>query len=231
MSTRIHPLPDEPFCAACHGGDSTPCSAEHQAYAQRHTETKKAEPVALVDLDGTLCDFDLAMKEALERLRSPLEDSKLDEFAYEDVPHIKARRRLIKSQPGFWRNLPVLPLGFDILDMLQELGFRPHILSKGPFHVAAAWGEKVEWCRAHVPHLPIILSEDKGLVYGKTLVDDWPPYFERWLTWRPRGLVVIPAQPWNEKWINEGANWVRYDGTNSDCVWDRLAEIRATAGD
>ena len=23
---------------------------------------------------------------------------------------------------------------------------------------------------------------------------------ERWLTWRPRGLVILPAQPWNAIW-------------------------------
>ena len=42
--------------------------------------------------------------------------------------------------------------------------------------------------------------------------------FERWLEWRPRGLVVLPAQPWNHGFSHPNA--IRYDGSN-------LHEIRA----
>jgi 5'(3')-deoxyribonucleotidase len=194
-------------------------------------EPKLAEPIALVDLDGTLADFDRVMKAELEKLRSSGEDSKYDDTAHEDVPYIKARRRLIKRQPGFWRDLPELPLGFDVLRELRELRFRPHVLSKGPVNVVAAWTEKVDWCRTHVPDLPIILSEDKGLVYGKVLVDDWPPYIRRWIEWRPRGLVIAVAQSWNATIEAESPNIIRYDGTNIERVRDRLREIRTTAGD
>ncbi|MFL5347438.1 MAG: hypothetical protein ACJ8AT_21850 [Hyalangium sp.] len=32
------------------------------------------------------------------------------------------------------------------------------------------------------------------------LVDmDGPEYIQRWLTWRPRGLVITPAQLWEPK--------------------------------
>src|SRR5215471_3672038 len=161
------------------------------------TITKPAEPTALFDLDGTLADFDASMKQHLADLRGPTEEPTLDETAFEDLPYIKARRRLIKNQPGFWRGLRPIPLGFQILNMARELRFRCHILSKGPRKVSIAWSEKVEWCNEHVPDLPIVLAEDKGLVYGKVLVDDWPAYIERWLEWRPRGLVLAVAQPWN----------------------------------
>jgi 5'(3')-deoxyribonucleotidase len=194
-------------------------------------DNKPAEPIALVDLDGTLADFDGAMKAELEKLRAPGEDPTLDETAYEDVPYVKARRRLIKSQPGFWRNLPRLALGFEVLAEIRELRFRPYVLTKGPAKLPPAWSEKVEWCREHVADLPIVLAEDKGLVYGKVLVDDWPPYIRRWLDWRPRGVVIAVAQPWNLTIETEFANVVRYDGTNIDRVRDRLREIRATAGD
>ena len=194
--------------------------------------TKLAEPTALFDLDGTLADFDASMKEQLTLLRSPGEDSTLDETAFEDVPHIKARRRLIKNQPGFWRNLKKIDLGFQILAQVRELRFRCHVLSKGPRKVSIAWSEKVEWCNEHIPDLPIVLAEDKGLVYGKVLVDDWPAYIERWLQWRPRGLVLAVAQPWNigidERFPN---NVIRCDGNNFDRVRDRLTAVRATAGD
>jgi|GEM_PF-4745712 len=39
-------------------------------------------------------------------------------------------------------------------------------------------------------------------------------YIERWLTWRPRGLVIMPAQPWNEDFRH--SNVLRYNGKNLD---------------
>jgi len=195
-------------------------------------ETKLAEPIGLFDLDGTLADFDRSMKAKLAELRSPKEDPTLDETAYEDVPHIKARRRLIKSQPGFWRNLAKVELGFQILAEAQAQRFRCSVLTKGPRKISIAWQEKVEWCNEHVPDLPIHIGEDKGLVYGKMLCDDWPDYIERWIKWRPRGLVIAVAQPWNlgiDRVFPH--NVVRYDGTNFDQVRARMQIIRATAGD
>jgi len=196
------------------------------------TETNKpAEPIALFDMDGTLADFARSMKAKLADLRSPKEDPTLDETAYEDVPHVKARRRLIKSQPGFWRDLEKVELGFQILAEAQAQQFRCHVLTKGPRKVSRAWQEKVEWCNEHIPELPIHIGEDKGLVYGKLLCDDWPEYIERWLTWRPRGFVIAVAQPWNEA-IDKRfpKNVVRFDGTNFPYVRERMQEIRATAG-
>jgi len=101
------------------------------------------------------------------------------------------------AQPGFWRDLPKLEDGFKILKMAKELGYRPMILSRGPRRQCSAWSEKLEWCRRHLPDIAVTLTEDKGLVYGAVLVDDWPPYIERWLTWRQRGLVIMPSREWN----------------------------------
>jgi hypothetical protein len=33
MGSRIHPMPGEPFCPACHASDDVPCSAKHKAWA------------------------------------------------------------------------------------------------------------------------------------------------------------------------------------------------------
>lgn len=194
-------------------------------------EPRPAEPIALFDLDGTLADFDASMQHKLEELRSPGEDPKLDETMCEDVPHIRARRRLIKTQPGFWRDLPPIQLGFQLLMEARAQQFLCQILSKQPRKIPTAASEKIDWCVRHIPDLPIILSEDKGLVYGKLLCDDWPEYIERWLTWRPRGLVIAVAQPWNvgiDKRFSKQV--VRFDGTNFPYVQERMQEVRATAG-
>lgn len=195
------------------------------------TESKPAEPIALFDMDGTLADFDASMRLKLGELRAPGEDPQADTTAFEDVPYVRARRRLVKAQPGFWRELAPIPLGFQLLEEARAQRFLCQILSKSPRKIPAAAGEKIEWCVRYVPDLPIVLSEDKGLVYGKLLCDDWPEYIERWLTWRPRGLVVAVAQPWNVGIDAQfSRNVVRFDGTNFPYVRERMQEIRATAG-
>lgn len=195
----------------------------------RETESKPAEPIALFDMDGTLADFDASMQPKLADLRSPGEDPTLEDD--EGLSHIKARRRLIKAQPGFWRDLAPIPLGFQLLEEARAQRFWCSILTKAPRKIPLAAAEKIEWCAKYVPDLPITQSETKGLVYGKLLVDDWPEYIEQWLAWRPRGLVIAVAQRWN---IGIDAkfpkNVVRYDGTNFPYVRERMQEIRATAG-
>jgi hypothetical protein len=62
------------------------------------------------------------------------------------------------------------------------------------------------------------------MVYGRVLVDDWIPYGQAWLEWRPRGLLVLPAHAWNAGF--EHPNAIRFDSpVNSAAVLARL--IRA----
>lgn len=208
-------------------------------------------PIALVDMDGTLCDFDGAMQRELEKLRSPDEDPRTDDNIFEDVPHIKARRRLIKSTPGFWLNLQELDTGFEILRMLQFFKFDIHILTHGPqakteddvpWINSIAWKEKAEWCAQHVPGIPLTVTGDKTMAYGKVLVDDWPKYFRGWLEHRPRGLVIAPAHPWNETFDDANGKpthpqVLRYKADKSQSsersreIARRLDAIRATVED
>lgn len=178
-----------------------------------------SEPVALIDMDGTLCDFAGAMDEALMALMSPLE--KMDAVARQLVPGdpsetkwLKARKRLIKAQPGFWRNLAPIPEGFAVLEHVRRAGFSLNILTKGPFRTTSAWSEKVDWVRQYVPDAKVTITEDKGLVYGRVLFDDWPPYIERWLEWRPRGLVVMLDHSWNQDF--QHPNVFRYRRLSGD---------------
>lgn len=155
-------------------------------------------PVALVDLDGTLADYHSAMERDLLKIRGPGCDTAWHDGA---PAYMIERKKLIQDQPGWWLGLAPLPLGMALLAMLGDVGFRQMILTKGPSkRNSAAWTEKVLWCRRHVPGVPVTVTEDKALVYGAVLVDDWPEYIAPWLAHRPRGLVLMPAQPWNAHW-------------------------------
>lgn len=172
-------------------------------------------PVALFDMDGTLADFDAEMKRRMSLIASPDDPPWDPDREADEAPHIQQRRRMVKLIPGFWTGLHEMEDGFWILNEAYDVGFRIMILSKGPSHNSPAWMEKIDWCREHLlnPSLSggdydgsglsrpvqheITLTEDKGLVYGRILVDDWPPYILKWLEWRPRGMVIMPSRRWN----------------------------------
>jgi hypothetical protein len=182
-----------------------------------------SDPIALIDLDGTVADFDGAMRAGLEKLAMPGEDVSPEALdANRKLPYMRARRRLIKSQQGFWRNLPVLECGMeDVVDTMRRLGFRLVVLTKGPQRTTGAWTEKVEWAQEHIPDASVCIvegREDKGLVYGRVLFDDWPDYIEAWLKWRPRGLVIMTDQLWNRDF--EHPNVFRFNGPEVQPVGD-----------
>lgn len=190
---------------------------------------KLGEPIALFDLDGTLADYDAAMRRDMRLLQAPGEpewDPSLDRAA----GYLEERQKVIRRQPGWWEALDRHPPGFEILNEARALAFHCHVLTKGPASALSSWTEKMQWCQKHVPDLEVTITQDKGLVYGKVLVDDWPPYVTRWLEWRPRGLVIMPAHPWNEGFEHPAV--MRYTGRDLlPAVRARLATIRATCAD
>jgi len=189
----------------------------------------RTKPVALVDMDNTLVDYEGQLLKDLGNLRSPEEQ---EVGVYEPWPdHIRARARLIKDKDGWWRNLPDFKLGWDVYRILHDLEFDVHILTKGPNNAPQAWTEKVQWCQKNLEDSDdsITITGDKSLVYGRVLVDDYPGYMDRWLKWRPRGLGIMPAHHYNEGYKHP--NVIRYDGTNLEEVRRILAIVKErTAG-
>jgi hypothetical protein len=179
--------------------------------------------VALFDMDGTLADYDSQLLKDLKKIASPNEppiDGEKD--AHRVGGYIEARRHTITSQVGWWLNLKKLKLGIDILKLCKEIGFEIVVLTKGPSTKFSAWSEKVEWCNKHIKEYikGVTITNDKGLVYGWVLVDDYPEYIESWLKHRPRGLVIMPAHEYNKDFKHP--NVIRYDGTNIEEVKERL---------
>ena len=148
--------------------------------------------VALVDLDNTVVAHE-------SQLRSDIHTA-LGEFHCKVSPEVREQvGYLIKNTPGWWANLKPLGFGMDIVKTLREIGFRLVICSKGPRRAVGAWTEKVQWVQKHIPDADIVLTQDKSLVYGRVLVDDWPEYVKPWLDVRPRGIVLMPATDANKK--------------------------------
>lgn len=179
----------------------------------------------LVDMDGTIAAFNEAMEEALKGLLAPGEEPRLTAEDEENFAYMKARRRLVKSQPGWWLNLKPIERGFRIVAMMEELNFKISVLTRGPKPHPLAWAEKVQWVQKYLPgRRTIVMDDEKALVYGRVLMDDWIPYIEPWLKVRKRGLVILPDQPWNAGFEHERV--VRHTGLNDDEVRARLIEAK-----
>jgi 5'-nucleotidase len=175
------------------------------------------EPIALFDMDGTLCDYDKGLFDVLESVRSPSEPVFHPPLADDASDYIKKRADLIRASASWWENLGKFKLGWDILDVARTLGYRNMILTQGPRKNPESWSGKKRWIDRNLgENADITITRDKGLVYGKVLVDDFPRYIERWLSWRERGLVIMPAHESNRDYRHP--NVIRYDGANLDIV-------------
>ena len=177
------------------------------------------ENVALFDMDGTLCDYDSQLLKDINK--SMAKGAPKFTGRIKDAPdHVQKIADTIRASQGWWENLPRLQLGWDILKIAQDQGYRVMILTQGPRNNPAAWTGKKLWLDKNLgPDFDITITRDKGLVYGKILVDDYPEYAERWLTWRKSGLVIMPANESNKDYRHRQV--IRYDGKNLEEV--RLA--------
>lgn len=185
---------------------------------------KEHEKIALFDMDGTLCDYESKLVSDLNDLRSPLEDY-VEHVPKDNAPaYLRKRADLIRASEEWWSTLPRFQLGFDIWQLTNELGFRRMILTAGPKRNPSAWSGKKIWIDNNLgSNTDITITRDKGLVYGKVLVDDWPEYILQWLEWRPRGLVIMPASHSNENFKHKQV--IRYTGQNFEQVDEALSNI------
>lgn len=187
---------------------------------------ERVDDIGLFDMDGSLADFDGALRRDLERMRAPQEPPPGADLWENTPPYMEERMRLIRSSPGWWRSLPPIEAGFVVYRLAQELGFNNQVLTKGPKWFATAWQEKLEWCQRYFgDDIDVHVVSDKKVVYGKFLYDDYPGYMLRWLEHRPRGLGIMPVTEWNKDFRHP--NVLRWDGTNLDAVGRALTFVKA----
>lgn len=179
--------------------------------------------IALYDMDGTLFDYETKLKEDLEKIAYPNEPK--IKLSKDNPDYLQNRINLITSQESWWENLPRFKLGWDVFEITKELGYSHTILTQGPRSKPLAWSGKKKCIAKHLGEdFDIMITRNKGLVYGKVLVDDFPPYIENWLKWRKNGQVIMPANEFNEYFKHPQV--IRYDGTNLKEVRFALEEMK-----
>lgn len=185
---------------------------------------KDDRPIALFDMDGTLCDYEAHIQKSLELLRSPNEPSINPHFS-DNPKYIERRMSLIKSQEDWWANMPRFELGWDILEVAKSLDFRIMILTQGPRSNPAALAGKKKWLDQHLgEEQEFTMTRDKGLVYGNVFIDDYPGYLDQWFAWRKKGQAIMPAAEQNKDYTHERV--LRYDGTNIEGVKEVLQRAK-----
>ena len=175
--------------------------------------------IALFDMDDTLVDYMGTIAKDLNKIKHPSEPDYIG-HPKKITEYNKYRIDLIRNQKGWWENLPRFQLGFDILEITKELKFKHQILTKGPYRSPNAWTEKFLWSKREVPYATTTITEEKSNINGTVLIDDWFPYLRDWLEYNPRGIAIMPAQPYNKK--IKHPKITRYDGTNLDQVKEVL---------
>jgi 5'-nucleotidase len=185
----------------------------------------KEEAIALFDMDGTLCDYEKSLYKELRKLMAPNEKFIYSAFNDSAPKYIKERESLIKSSEGWWVDLPKFNLGWDVVKIAKRLDFRIVILTKTPRKSLAALAGKKKWVEKNMgADVGFTIADDKGLVYGRVLVDDEPTYIAAWLKHRPRGVVIMPANRRNKTYKNPQV--IRYDGRNLKEVETALKTAR-----
>lgn len=138
------------------------------------------ELLALIDLDNTLADYDRAKARAIEARNLTSSEISAD------------LRAEIHSEPGFWMSFDPLEIGFRVVEILKELDYLPHILSKGPHNASNGWKEKFEWVRHHLgDDIGVTISTRKDIVRGACLVEDWPKFLGPWLEVNPDKFGIL----------------------------------------
>jgi hypothetical protein len=182
--------------------------------------------IALFDMDDTLFDYLGSLRKELEKIRAPNEPEIILNF--QKLPqHIKNRIGLITGYESFWSEMPKFQLGWDVFSIAEELGYSNVIATKGPAKNPVAWSGKKKCITEHLGPfcgLVEVNNQDKNLIYGHILVDDYPDYVGPWLSVWKESWAILPAHEYNKDYKHPRA--IRYDGTNLEEVRKVFQEIK-----
>lgn len=181
------------------------------------------ESIALFDLDNTLCDHETTLLRDLNSLKSPNEPEVVSTHNLPD--YLKKRADAIRSQMSWWENLPKLQHGWDVLKLAQSLDYNIEILTTGPKRFPLSWMGKKLWVDKYFgKNTNLTITRDKGNKYGRVLVDDSVENAKRWLSWRERGLVIMPLTKYNPDFKHSQV--IKYDGTNLETIKKAMERAR-----
>jgi 5'(3')-deoxyribonucleotidase len=156
----------------------------------------------LVDVDGVLADFITSFMRCYEYLGGETpEGFKWEEWgSFEKLPDKDLLNAAWAHPLLFGGHLDPYPGAMPALKKLNkvhEVYLVTSIASPWETHVPA----RTRWLRNNAPFLDIrkqvIVANNKGVVQGDLLVDDYLVNLAEWSSWNPLGCPVVIDHPWN----------------------------------
>lgn len=143
---------------------------EHHDYVDMYSQT------ILVDMDGTIANYDEAMSSAMREYYKR-NDITTENWHSLSLPDIHNVRCMLQSVPGFFYNLKPIQGALEALCEMEEKGYNVYILSSPSIKSDSCHSEKCMWLRDKMGDKwarRLILTKDKTMVYGDYLIDDKP---------------------------------------------------------
>lgn len=166
----------------------------------------------LFDLDDTLVDYTGGLIKSLNAKKSPFEPK-----YHSIIPRNKKNKTLveeIRNKNGWWQNLEKLEHGFNLYELAQKFNHDIYITTQGPNSSPNAWSEKFLWSKKETPNAKLIITQNKSIINGDYLVDDYPPYLKDWLKTRKDAIAIMPVHSLNKNFFHKQV--IKYDGKNID---------------
>lgn len=150
---------------------------------------------ALIDVDGVLADIHraLRLKITFPFVHTWNSSENSDE----------ANRQLneIKSQRSFWEDVPEIPSGFAVVDMIKKAGYEVQFVSGIPKCGGQALVGKLNWIKKRYPYDPFHLTQDRKIFTPDILVDDGPDFVVPFLGRNYKAKVIMPRWDYNEDYL------------------------------
>jgi 5'-nucleotidase len=185
----------------------TPLRRKNSSYAKT-TLTPEEPFTPLIDMDDVLCNLVQPWMSILEqrfKIKIDFEDLNgwnLGEILPAKYPVLTSSRVYAPlDEPGFFRNLPIMPGVKAVLEEMKHMGWRPVIVTSLPIvkhNPGQVIQEKCEWIEENLSGLieprNVVITYKKFLVRGDALVDDAPHNLEQF-----PGHTVAVNKPWNKE--------------------------------
>jgi 5'(3')-deoxyribonucleotidase len=140
-------------------------------------------PIALIDMDGPLADFDAEVVNRLSIRRPdiPILKTRHNFYISDDYPEHSLLLREISDEEGFFESLPLAAYALEGFQRVIDLGYHPRICSKPMRSNPYSKIEKLKWLeREFVPIFgeyvvkEAIITPNKHEQEGVALIDDAP---------------------------------------------------------
>lgn len=158
--------------------------------------------IILIDMDGVLADFEAGFLRAWRQKFPnlpyiPLEKRKTFHVRDDYPKELEKDVESIITSPGFFQNLPLIPMAKEAIIKMEALGYEVFICTRPISKYENCVLEKYHWIEHNLGYewtQKLIVAKDKTLIYGDILIDDRPQHLG---LKKPTWTHVLFDRPYN----------------------------------